>query len=210
MYKESKSFQLSKPKGDIRSPRVSYLPSGGFVVVWTEWSAGGSLQCCVYSGEGVALGEPFQVARSKVEIYAPCISYLPSGGFVVAWRQTCHSGYSLQCCVYSGDGIALGEPFQINRSSGSIFDPRVCILPSGGFVVVWTEWHDGGSIQCCVYSGDGIAVGEPFQVARSKVEIYDPCINVLPSGGFFVSWLQRDDGINSLQCRRYSYIGESE
>src|SRR5688572_1271131 len=94
---------------------------------------------------------------------APDVTYLPSGRYVIVWRDGDSglgdsSGTAIRARLFEGDGSPAGPEFRVNSTtSATQMEPKVDVLASGGFVVVWTD-----------FSGEG---GDASQ--SIKAQIYD-------------------------------------
>ncbi|MCP3963714.1 MAG: hypothetical protein GY719_38245 [bacterium] len=130
-----------------KSPSVACLTDGGFVLVWEGYE---SVKARRFSGDGIALGEEFQVNIDTVWIQRPSVSAPIDGGFVAVWRR----GERIRGRRFATDGMALGEEFEIDAGPRALI-PSVAAFADGDFVVVWAEaWESEdpilplGSVHC--------------------------------------------------------------
>ena len=139
---------------DQRSPSVSGLGGGGFVVTW-ESSDGSSLGIFGqrYDASGVPAGIEFRVNTTTAnEQEQPDVTSLGDGGFVVVWQSEVQDGdgYGIYGQRYDENGNAADSEFLINTYITSWQTmPSVTALENGGFVV---SWQSGGQDS----SGTGI------------------------------------------------------
>ena len=80
--------------GAQNAPKVTYLSNGGFVVTWQDASAasGGeaeyNIKAQLFDAAGAKVGSEFLVnTRTDGVQEEPDVGSLPSGGFVIAWRD---------------------------------------------------------------------------------------------------------------------------
>jgi hypothetical protein len=134
------------------NPTVTGLQNGGFVVSWQDDSrtlgdnSDYSIKAKVFDAAGVPVTDEFlvntQTANSQ---YAPTITGLRNGGFVVTWYDTSgtlgdSSGYSIKAKVFDAAGALVTDEFLVNTETGSNqYDPTTTGLQNGGFVVTWND-----------------------------------------------------------------------
>ncbi|GHC59787.1 calcium-binding protein [Neogemmobacter tilapiae] len=108
--KSGVEFLANTTTGDEQTrPSVEALTEGRFVVAWYDDSGGGDIRLQVFAADGTALGDELLVSSTEVlQHYAPSITALADGRFVVAW---------------SDQSAAVGDT-SIWDARGKIFDPR--------------------------------------------------------------------------------------
>jgi hypothetical protein len=155
------------------NPAVAVLADGSVVVVWASYGQDDAnnpnatqrgLQGIFgqrFSSIGEKLGSEFQVNGTvKYNQRTPAVSTLSGGGFLVQWITERYKGsefnrdingridpnagvdnYSIDVFgrVFSSDGIATGDEFQINTSANVCANPSSSPTPDGGFFAVWSE-----------------------------------------------------------------------
>src|SRR5690606_36723938 len=69
--------------------------------------------------------------------FAPEITALTNGGFVVTWTSEGQDGgaYVIYGQRYDANGVAQGNEFLVNTTTISSYRPSVTTMTSGGFVV---------------------------------------------------------------------------
>jgi len=141
------------------NPSITALRDGGFVVVWQSGCSG-----CIgrtgqdgsdygvygqrFDSNGNKVGPEFQVNTWTTDSqYAPSVSALSNGGFVVVWQSEWQDGWSdgVYGQRFDAHGNKAGTEFRVNiRTADSQSVPAITSLPHGGFAVVWqSEWQDG-------------------------------------------------------------------
>ena len=99
--------------------------------------------------------------------YAPTITSLADGGFVVTWIDNVLDGssYGIFGQRYTSAGLASGVEFRVNTTtSNEQRYPTITGLPDGGFMVTWMSYLQDGSVWG-IYgqrytSGGGVGGGE--------------------------------------------------
>ncbi|WP_417525568.1 beta strand repeat-containing protein, partial [Marinovum sp.] len=137
--------------GDQFQPRVSALPNGTFVVLWTESNgrdgSGQGVYGQVFDNSGAAQGSSFQVNEeiSSTQNSAQVVA-LDNGGFLTVWSSTTSgsagdgSNEGIFARVHAADGTPSGGEFQVNSTTlGQQLRPRVTELPDGDVLVVWED-----------------------------------------------------------------------
>ncbi len=226
-------FQVnSYTSGGQYHPSLAPLAGGGFVAVWSSNGSSGtdsswsSIQGRLLAADGTPLGEDFQVNTHTVESQrSPKVTGLTDGSFVAIWSSYTSSGSdssssSVQGRRFAGDGMPLGEDFQVNTyTPGSQWPGSVAGLADGTVVAVWSSQGSGGAdrsesgILGRRFAAGGSALGGDFQV--NSYTLYDqgsPRVAALPGGGFEVVWTSggssgTDTRFMSVQGRRFAAGG---
>jgi hypothetical protein len=201
---------------DQVGPSVTWLPNGGFVVVWTSgcWQQG----CTAQDGSGGGVyGQRFDSNGNKVgsefrvntwttdEQTDPSITSLSNGGFVVVWQSWGQDGdwYGVYGQRFDSNGDKVGSEFQVNTwTSNHQESPSITSLSNGGFVVVWhSDGQDGSEwgVYGQRFDSNGNKVASEFQVNTwTTSDQWHPSITSLSNGGFVVVWeSDRQDGSDS-------------
>ena len=119
--------------------------------------------CQSLIAQTINYNQEFQVnTHTNANQKSSAVSGLSDGGFVVCWMSDYQDG-SLSGIFgqrFSGDGMKLGQEFQINTYINSQqLQPTVGGLSDGGFVVCWESVDRDGSSQGGIfgqlYDNDG-------------------------------------------------------
>jgi hypothetical protein len=170
-------------------PRIAVGPDGGALVVWVDMFAS-----VVRVRRLAPDGQP---AGATIEIFPPfsgcCqdsldVAALPSGGFVLVWRNTSNlyatiplfSFTPIQGLRVGADGHPKGEPFEIGGDGST---PRVAAAPDGGFAVAWED-HKAPFVRR--FKAGGAADGQPVRV--TPYNGFSPVPVYAPDGGLSVVW----------------------
>jgi len=153
---------LSGPQFAVNSFTSSYAytaavccaDDGNFVVVWVESIGPFGTSADVLGQRFDFLGDPrgteFLVnSYTTNQQFLPDVSCDPAGAFVVVWSswyQVPASSLDVFGQRFSSSGNRRGDEFQVNTGAyhaypGFQYDPSVCCLPSGEFVVSWTSQY---------------------------------------------------------------------
>ncbi len=183
-------FLVNTATGIQRTPSITRLSNGGFVVTWEDWSQAysASIQYVrgqIYSANGTPSGSEFLVGTSGVSFSSnPCVADLSNGDFVVTWFSL--TGTRGQ--VYTVGGAKSGIEFQVNGFAG--YEACVTGLANGNFVV--TSVHNDDSnfgIYGQIYTSSGLKYGNEFNVNTTTPNYqYDPSVTKLADGAFVVTW----------------------
>lgn len=190
-------------------PSVAGLVSGGFVIVWTDFT-GRQAAGQIYNASGVPVGSKFSVgpaASSAGNGYdsLPEVVARPDGGFTVTWYGVCGGSTSAVCGrTYSAAGVG-GATFKISSGVYTFYayeSPDVVMLNNGKFVVTW-EASDRN-----LYSRIMNADGTPFTPSDNKVSLFHTVregygIAALDNGGYVITWA----GTAGVYSQRYDANG---
>jgi hypothetical protein len=119
---------------------------------------------------------------------------LKGGSFVAVWEDDSRTGadtssWAIRGQLFNADGTKRGGEFLINTvTSGNQRDPQVTVLSDGRFVVVWEDATQD-QIRARVFSAEGVALGNDFQVGTALTSgSPNPSIAALSNGGFAVAY----------------------
>lgn len=171
-------------------PAIAHLADSTYLLVWTEedsisWHISGQK---IYSN-GTYSGSVFQINDNSYDYcFAPAIASNHSGRHVVAWMGLT-GGMSIIGQVYDENGTPPGANIALSEAPG--VDPKICMLPSGNFAVVWQgEDAEEGNIIWRRFDSTGIPTGAASRVNAGEVvlEHAQPVIAVNDSGNYCLVW----------------------
>jgi serralysin len=123
---------------------------------------------------------------------------LKGGSFLAVWEDDSNTGadtssWAIRGQLFNADGTKRGGEFLINTfTSGSQSDPQVTVLSDGRFVVVWEDASQD-QIRARVFSAEGVALGNDFQVGTTLTNgSPSPSVTALSNGGFAVAYETKD------------------
>ncbi|MBB4041073.1 Ca2+-binding RTX toxin-like protein [Microvirga flocculans] len=133
-------------------PTITTLSDGRFVVAWTDDSQSGddaegwAVRAQVFNADGSKAGNEFVVNTTTTSYqFAPTITALPDGGFVVAWTDLSNSPddpflAALRAQVFNADGSKVGDEFLVNTTTkADQKQASMTMLLDGRFIVAWTD-----------------------------------------------------------------------
>jgi hypothetical protein len=148
--------------------------------------------------------------------FAPQITALSNGGFVVTWRDFSggvggapgdSSLIAVKAQVFLADGTRVGSELLVNTATdNSQFKQQITALSNGGFVVTWEDDSNGAggatgdssnlAVKAQVFLADGTRVGSELRVNTATDNAQsDPQITALSNGGFVVTWTDDSNGV---------------
>jgi hypothetical protein len=196
-------FQVSDPLlGSGRGAVVAPAPDGGFLVVWHGLDAADapSVQARRFDANGDPIGTQQRIDTLAEPAFGAAVARNAAGRFLVAWEGASEGddvdGGSIQARLLAPTGVPIAAPFQVNTyTTGDQSDPAVSSDGADGFVVAWQSAGSGGtdgdgtSIQARRIDGDGVPVGDQFQVNVVTTDFQNrPQVTGSAGGGFVVSW----------------------
>lgn len=197
------------------SPSITALADGGFVVSYSDSSAGWdswgddswyeAVRMQRFHDDASTNGTESLVNTTvfRAQDYSS-VALLENGQFIVAWSDGI-SGVEmdLNAQLYNADGSVAGDEFQLNaEKSGVQADGIVTGLEGGGYVVTWVDATgvdgDLGTIMARMFETDGTPLGSEFQVNTTATgDQYEPCVTALAGGGFFIAWTDNSRGVDT-------------
>jgi Ca2+-binding RTX toxin-like protein len=194
--------------GDQRSPSVTALANGRFVVAWTDGSLVGAdkssyaVRAQVFNADGSKFGREIQAnttttsAQWKVSLEA-----LSDGRFVAVWDDYSQTGadtsaYSIRGQLFNANGSKSGNEFLVNTTAvADQTGAHVTALTAGGYVVAWSDYSQSVddpthyAVRAQVFNADGTRRGSEFLVNSTTADYQgDPRLSALNDGGFVAVW----------------------
>lgn len=137
-------------------PRITRFADDRLAVVWTDyWQDGDGAGICaqLLSPAGVKLGEQISVNSHWLgNQYNGDIAAWDTSSMMVVWTGPNHGGWSDEDGfyeevfgrLYTSDGVALGDEFQLNTHSDSFQMRPTAAALADGFVVAWDSMFQDG------------------------------------------------------------------
>ncbi len=153
-------------------------------------------------------GEILVNTATNGEQWAPQITALSNGWFVVTWQDASASGgdtsqLAVRAQVFTAAGYMVGTEILVNTAtSNDQFGPQITALSNGGFVVTWSDRSgtapdtSGAAVRAQVFSATGATVGTEILVnTATSNDQFGPQITALSNGGFVVTWWDNSRGV---------------
>ncbi len=208
-----RKFVVSNAANPERSPTITALADGGFLVTWTRDQAnlnlyfppGTDIYARRYDASGNAVGSEFIISISAQTSFqvTPTITALADGGFVVTWLVVSvdlDSYNAFRQVVgrrYDASGNAVGSEFIISADYfTTLSQASTTALADGSFV---TTWSTNGGMYARRYEASGNAVGSEFIISNAPNSHYNPSTTALSDGGFVTTW----ERSSNIYARRY-------
>ncbi|WP_255109090.1 cadherin-like domain-containing protein [Shimia sp. CNT1-13L.2] len=193
---------------DHRSPNVTALSTGQFVVTWSsihppEDADRSGVRARIFDADGTEAVSEFQVntVTNGFQV-STVISALENGRFVVVWTSSDGledtSGPGIRARIFNADGSEAVPEFQVNEVTfASQYEPSVTTLADGRFAVVWQsdEGEDNSQtgIRGRIFNSDGSESVSEFQINEVFADFQlMPTITALDNGQFAVAWMSGD------------------
>ena len=185
-----------------RDPEGLQLSNDEIVFVWGSTGQDGDASGIYlkhYDDNGTAqTGEILANTTTTGSQYAPGITALNDGGYLVAWvdYEADAGKGDIYAQRFNATGSKLGSEFLVNTHTNgnqTINDSSLITLSNGNVVVTWRDSDaqdgDGNGVFAQIIEADGTKVGSEFQVnTHTESSQYDPAITALDDGGFLVTW----------------------
>ncbi|WP_047099793.1 beta strand repeat-containing protein [Sphingomonas sanxanigenens] len=183
--------------------KITALSNGGFIVTWEDSSgdygdaSGSAIVAQLFSASGERVGFEFRVNTTTTGSQVDqTVTTLDNGNFVVTWTDPSAGNANVRGQIYTSAGVAVGSEFVVNTVlTGAQTEPVIAALPSGGFVVVWTDSSgsygdaSGSAILAQAFDASGVQVGGPVLVNTSTTGAQlNPAVTVLSDGRITITW----------------------
>lgn len=170
-------------RGGRRSPAVSLLANGNFVVTWISEQQNMAMYDSVdvygrvYTPDCTPVTDEFLISSATINPCAnPAVTGLSDGGFMVAWSERDLSvrtnGWDVLGRTFNADGTPRAASYKINTTIyGDQYGPKLAAGPSG-VLAVWTSLGQDGNREG-VYGrfviGGTQPAGDEFLVNTTRV-----------------------------------------
>jgi Ca2+-binding RTX toxin-like protein len=138
----SVSVAPTTSSGDVFSPALTKLPTGGFVATWLSREGSfqqgtSTIKARILDQNGRPLGAEIAVATAPDGLFVPEVAAAPDGGFVVVW-EALGSSRDVVGRHFAPDGTPRGASFTVDtRPTGDVGNPDIVMLPDR-LVAVWS------------------------------------------------------------------------
>ncbi len=215
--KVGSQFQVNTyTAGNQWYPSVSSLSNNDFVVTWFDGSGedgnGEGVFGQIFNATGSKVGSQFQInTLTSGNQYAPSVSSLSNGNFVVAWQDGTGlvfdvngnvlgygNGGNVFAQIFNPIGAKIGSQFQINTYMSNA--PSVSSLSNSSFVVAWYDLSGHYGINTVVFgqifNATGSKVSSQFQVDTStNGNQILPSVSSLSNGNLVITWFDQVSGV---------------
>ena len=169
-------------------------PNGNYLSVWTS-SDGDSngIWAKLHDSTGSPLGSEFQVNTFTQSAQSQPQAILDAAGnFVIVWTSNLQdgSGTGIYARLFTFDGVALGDEFQVNQETiANQTQPTIALTPTG-FVVAWTSQSGAGGIHARRF----LMNGTPLDLLEQQVSQFgvfsqnQPVVARNSAGDYVVAW----------------------
>lgn len=214
-------FDLS----DAVQPDVAILPSGWAAVTWKSRAAADfGVRLTRYDENGMRLDSGIVVTTEAISdeiggTGSPSAAIAPDHRVVVGFAGKPYSVTEEQQAWFrvfdaSGQPVTPATRAADQPPAGLEFEPEVAILPSVGFVIVWSResirYHDPDQVLARRFAADGTPLGGEFLVPEASVgPLYWFDVASDAAGNFTVTWAGEAPGSGGYDVwmRRYAADG---
>jgi Ca2+-binding RTX toxin-like protein len=204
-------------------PTVAGLPSGRFVVTWSDPSATGgdtsgfAVRGQLFEANGTPVGGEFLInTATSGGQSSSFVAGLAGGGFAVTWTdaQGDGDGTGIKGQIFDSSGTKVGGEIQVNTSAaGSQSSSSVVGLPSGGFAAAWisTAFVNSafvGSTMLQLFDSTGAKVGPEIQANAANGGGFSRANIAALADGFLVTWAQYNSEFDTdVRAQRFDLNG---
>ena len=188
-------FQVNTyTEGSQKSPSLTTLSDGGFVITWRSQGQGGTdygVYGQRYDADGNAVDSEFQINTYETEDQGySAVTGLADGSFAVIWHSIDAGGvdYGTYGQRYDGNGNAVGEQFQVNSYTHQLPPLEQVIPPGQGITIVIAAYNsDHNSAASANYQANGVNDQEIINDAIAQVNAAGKGTVLLLPGVFNIS-----------------------
>ncbi|HET9640000.1 MAG TPA: hypothetical protein VFP12_12420, partial [Allosphingosinicella sp.] len=200
---------------------IAALPSGRFVVTWSDPSATGgdtssfAVRGQMFEADGTPVGSEFLINTvTSGNQSTQQVTALAGGGFAVSWSDASAvgndtSGFGIKAQLFDSAGAKVGGEISVNTTTaGAQNSSSVIGLPSGGLAVSWIS--AGNSTMVQLFDSTGAKVGAEIQVNAANGPGFGRGTIAALADGFVVTWTQlnSDFGLGTdVRAQRFDLNG---
>ncbi|WP_243375599.1 cadherin domain-containing protein, partial [Microvirga solisilvae] len=194
--------------GTQRSPEVTILKDGKFVVTWEDLggapAVGIDIRARIFNADGSVYDRDGNGLKDDPDFVVntltsgnqitPTITALSNGGFIVAYQSPQSFDENILAQEYNSSGVPQGSEIRLNLSTANPQRlPVIAGLSGDRYVALWVDngpTDDVGiyTIRGRIMSAGGTAVSGEFLVPSSRGSKQDIAVTELADGKFVVSW----------------------
>jgi Ca2+-binding RTX toxin-like protein len=190
--------------GNQHAPRTTRLVNGTYVVTWIDSSgqngdtSGLGITAQRFAANGSKIGIEFQVnTQTEGQQFAPQISALSGGGFVITWSDSSGLapdgkflspfGHVTHGQLFDVDGTKVGGEF-LSGPITSFPSPNALVgLADGGYLIV-TSSSNSGAFVLSKYDATGALQSSSEPLVPSFGAYEQPSVTALATGGYVIAW----------------------
>jgi hypothetical protein len=194
-------FQVNATTANYQGePTIAVLTDGRFVAAWTDYSETGgdtssaAIRARIFDSDGAPGGEFLVNTTTDSAQFAPTITALANGGFVVAWSAGDSFDFGIFARVFGADGAPVDDEFLVNATTAQRqTQPSITALPDGRFVAVWADASgsdaSGFAVRAQVFEADGDKSGAELVVnTTGDLAQWLPSVTTIENGNVVVAW----------------------
>ncbi len=200
-----------------RSPAVTRLSDGRFVVLWVSEQQRFENSCDVlariYDAGGLALTGEFLINANTNVCASPSVAPSSDGGFAVTWMEKDLVTRSNSWDIYERTFNASATGDVVRRVNthvyGEQFAPRISAI-GNDYLIVWTSMAQDGSREG-VYGqfvrGDGALTGGEFRVNGTTIsQQFHPTVASDGASQFLAVWSSYTGGASTFDLFAQRYV----
>jgi len=193
------------------------LGDGSFLVTWAGNNNGSyGIYAQRLSAQGVAMGDPVQLASSATNTYSNALDSVISvtaindaGAYAVAWtgKNSASTDSSIYTQLFNADGSPISAAVKLDgAASAQDIAPQIATLTDGSYIVTW--YINGGGVYVQRFDDAGVAVGNTVPlIAQGSSNNASPQVTVLDSGSYVVTWQGQTSGDYHIYVQQFDATG---
>lgn len=202
--------------GAQEDPSLAALADGTVAIAYNDASGGDrDVRIAIFDRSGATIRAPINANTTTLgDQFAPDVTGLADGGFVVTWTDGSQSGFdpssfAVRAQVFAANGAKRGAEFLVNTAiTAQQAFPEVEALSDGRFVIAWLDRSEGvdtglddpsgGAIRAQVFEADGSLSGDEFLVNTVTTGFQsDVSITDLGDGRILFAYLDTSMGVET-------------
>jgi len=206
--------------GHQTNQNITALKDGGFIIAWESQAIDRdnhtNIHAQRYRIDGIKYGGEIHI-ESNLYNYAPIVTLLKDGGFVILWSSSTGVDYTHNFFAQRFDinNNPVGNEFKYTSDYSITEAPHSSLLEDGRFIVVWSGKNKDSSkygrvIHGQIFNADGSVSGDEFTINNLNTMHHSlPDVVSLQDGGFLISFHGYQDNTPDIFFQRYNQYAET-
>ena len=188
---------LSKSPGEAFGPSAAIMKTGKtrVYVTYHDNQDGPTQAFFIATKKGTKFKRARNITTHSGGAFSPKIAVDSTEGINIVWGDI-PAAEKRAVFVRSTDlGATFSEPFDVSRSSGDAFDPKIAIGPDDGINVAWEDTAPGVSVIMFARSTDhGETFSPPLRVSKGEGRATEANVFTGSGGNVFLTWVDESGG----------------
>jgi hypothetical protein len=188
---------ISKSPGEAFGPSAAILKTGKtrVFVAYHDNQDGPTQAYFIPTKKGTKFKRPRNITPHGGGAFSPRIAVDSTQGINIVWGDIPGAQKQVVFVRSTDLGETFSAPFDVSRSSGDAFDPKLAVGSDDGINVAWEDTAPGVSVVMFARSTDhGETFSTPLRVSKGEGRATEANVFTGNAGNIFVTWVDESGG----------------